>query len=146
MSTEHGGDDSMAETREQTLAQHREIHALADRVRTAADLDELLSQLQKFRSAILAHFNEEESPDGFFEVVRARAGRHLATIRRFEAEHQAFLHDLDGLAERARACLAGPVAEILRDAGTLALRLRDHEVRENEVLLDALYVDLGEEA
>ena len=138
MSTEQG--------REQILSQHREIHGLADGVKSAADLVELLHRLQEFRSAIVPHFTEEEAPDGFFEVVRDRAGRHRETVSRLEAEHKVFLRDLDALAERARTCLAGPVAAILAEAGELAGRLRDHETRENELLLDALYVDLGEEA
>ncbi|OGK99280.1 MAG: hypothetical protein A3I14_17525 [Candidatus Rokubacteria bacterium RIFCSPLOWO2_02_FULL_73_56] len=146
MTTDPARDNPLGDTREQTLEQHRHIRQLAERLGDAADLVQLLQRLQEFRSAAVLHFGDEEAPEGFFEVVRSRAGRHLDKLQHLEREHQAFLGEIDGLAERARAVLAGPVAELLRLAGELARQLNDHEARENELLLDALYLDLGEES
>ena len=146
MTTEPARDEPVADPREQTLEQHRQIRQLAERLASAPDLAELLQRLREFRSAVVLHFADEEAPEGFFEIVRSRAGRHLEKIQRLEGEHQAFLGELDRLAEQAREVLAGPVAEILRVASDLARKLDDHESRENELLLDALYVDLGEES
>jgi hypothetical protein len=146
MTTDPARDKPLTDPREQTLEQHRHIRLLAERVKTAPDLVQLLQCLREFRAAAVLHFADEEAPEGFFEIVRSRAGRHLDTVQRFEREHQTLLGEIDRVAERARECLAGPVADILRVASELAHQLNDHEARENELLLDALYIDLGEEA
>ena len=86
----------------------------------------------------------EEAPGGFFDSVRGAAPRFGATIEALREDHRLFLKDVDALATGARACLAGPVAEVLKQAAELGRRLRDHETREGEVLLDALYDDVGE--
>lgn len=110
----------------------------------ARDLVEFLESLQHFRRLIVAHFNDEETPGGFFDVVRGRSSRHLSVVEQLGKDHGTFLDDLDGVAARARACLAGPVAEILKQGTQLGWRLRDHEARENQLLIDAMYSDTGE--
>ncbi len=145
MTAEAHSDSPFADTREHMFAQHRHLRELTDLLTGAQELSDLLRRLQEFRSAIVAHFAAEEAPEGFFQIVGSRASRHLEAIQRFEAEHYALLDDVDRLAARARECLAGPVAGILQYAGEIARRLQDHEARENDMLIDALYEDLGEE-
>jgi hypothetical protein len=98
------------------------------------------------RAALVPHFQAEETAGGFFDVVRDAAPRHLGRVAQLAREHEAFLAGIDDLVAGARACLAGPVAQVLTQAEQLAGRLRAHEAGENELMIDALYVDIGEEA
>jgi hypothetical protein len=145
MTTEAHSDSPLEDTREHIFAQHRHLRELTELLTGAQGLSDLLLRLQEFRSAIVVHFAAEEAPDGFFQIVGSRAARHLEAIQRFEAEHYSLLDDVDRLAARARECLTGPVAGILQHAGELARRLQVHEARENDMLINALYEDLGEE-
>ena len=86
----------------------------------------------------------EETAEGLYNMIRSMAPRLLGRMAQLEKEHQTFLDDIDLLGTRARECLAGPVAEVLREAQALTRRLRKHEAAEDEVLLDTLYNDLGQ--
>lgn len=145
MANETGGEGPLSEARDQVLVEHREILMSAQRLGGSPDLPELLRRLEEFRALLTPHFQEEEKPDGFFDLIRTRSGRHLGRVRDLENEHRILVAAVDGLTARAQECLAGPVAEILRQAGDLARRLSEHEARENALLIDALYVDIGEE-
>ena len=146
MTTDTGGDSSMIDSKDQVQEAHRKIRQATGRLGSASDLRELLQRLHELRLLIAPHFTDEERPDGFFDLIRARSARHLGVVKELENEHQAFLGAIDGLAEQARACLAGPVAHILKEAAELARRMHEHEVREDALLGDALYIDIGEEA
>jgi Hemerythrin HHE cation binding domain len=126
------------------LDTHRRIREMARELEETRDLVTLLARLHAFRSVLVAHFLEEETPGGLFDLIRESRSRHLGRVGEFEQEHGAFLDQIDGLADRSRACLAGPVAEILRLAGQLVGRVRDHETRENDILLDTLYEEVGQ--
>ena len=145
MTTDTGGESSMIGTTDQALEAHRTIRQATGRLGSASDLRELLQRLHELRLLIAPHFTDEERPDGFFDLIRARSARHLGTVKQLENEHQAFLGAIDGLAEQVRACLAGPVAHILKEAAELARRMYEHEAREDALLGDALYIDIGEE-
>ncbi|MBI2527152.1 MAG: hemerythrin domain-containing protein [Candidatus Rokubacteria bacterium] len=129
---------------QQLLAEHRRIRELTRRLEETGNLGELLTRLTEFRAAVVAHFLSEEAADGFYDTVRSMAPRQIGRVDQLEREHQALLADIDALAARALACLAGPVAEVLRGAPTLARRLRHHEAAEDEILFDTLYGDLGQ--
>jgi hypothetical protein len=144
MTIEASGQSPVAGTREQVLEEHRRIEQLARRVGDAPDIAELLRRLEEFRATIVPHFDQEEAPGGFFDLIRSRAARHLDRVRALEAEHGALLGEIDRIADQARACLAGPIAEILRQAGSLARGLSAHEARETRLLVDTLYIDIGE--
>ena len=146
MTTDTGGDSSMIDSKDQVQEAHRKIRQATGRLGSASDLRELLQRLHELRLLIAPHFTDEERPDGFFDLIRARSARHLGAVKQLENEHQAFLGAINGLAEQAQACLAGPVTHILKEAAELARRMHEHEVREDALLGDALYIDIGEEA
>lgn len=127
------------------MHEHRSIREATQLLEAAPDLPVLLARLASFRSLLVAHFGSEESPGGFFDTVRESAGRHVGKVAALAREHETLLEAADRLAASARACLAGPVADTLRQASAFAERLRQHEVAENELLVDALYVDIGVE-
>ncbi len=137
------GTPPLADAEAQLLAEHHRIRDLLRAIEASADLPELLRRLAEARPLLAAHFRAEEAADGFYDLVRSLAPRQLALLDCLQAEHRRFLAEIDGLAERVRACLAGPVAALLAEARTLAGRVRAHEAREDELLLDTLYTDLG---
>jgi len=110
----------------------------------APDLVELLRRLEDFRAAIMPHFAAEEGPGGFFDVVASSTSLDLGRVEHLRHDHWTFRAEIDRLGEAARACLRGPVAEVLRQAADLSRRVQEHEAREVEVLGDALYSDTGE--
>ncbi len=126
------------------LAEHRRIREITDRFDSAAGLPELLAVLAEARPTLAAHFSGEEADEGFYDRVRSMAPNQTERVDRLEREHQAFLSEVDGLAARAQACLAGPVAQIFGDARSLAQRIRKHEVAEDQIVADSLYGDLGQ--
>lgn len=128
----------------QILAEHRRIRDLTRQIENTGELRELLIRLAEFRSVLVAHFFSEEAEAGFYDTIRSMTPRQPGRVAQLEKEHQALLADLDALAAGARACLAGPVAEVLGGARALTCRLRDHEAAEDDILLDAVYTDLGQ--
>ena len=129
---------------ERILAEHRTIREFLHQIENSGGLVELLDLLKDLRAVLVLHFMSEEAPHGFFDSIREMSSRQLATLDRLEKEHGALLAEVDGLSERARACLAGVVAAILTEARALARRLRAHETAEETVLIDTMYTDLGQ--
>ena len=142
--TEPSPDPSPAQVQEQILHDHHRVYAAVRQIEYARELRELLQSIQQLRVLIRAHFLDEEAPGGFFEVIRERSARHLAAVDGLARDHQAFLADLDKLTERALDCLAGPVAEVLKQGAQLARRMQEHEKRENRILMDAMYEESGQ--
>jgi hypothetical protein len=143
--TDATGENPTTPIEDSLLARHRTIREMTYRVESAPDLHELLLRLADLWAVLVPHFAEEEAPEGFFDVIRDRASRHLGRVAQLGRDHAAFLAEIDRLADRARGCLAGPVAEILRQGQDLARRLREHEAGENDLLIDAMYTDIGED-
>jgi hypothetical protein len=125
------------------LAEHFRIRDLTRQLGKARDLHELLTRLAHLRPLLVAHFGREEGPGGLFDTIRSMGLDHVGRLDRFAGEHQSLLADLDALVACAQACLAGPVAEILRDGQALASKVRRHEAAEDNLLLDTLYTDFG---
>lgn len=133
-----------ADAEERILAEHRTIREFLQQIEKSGGLVELLNLLKDLRAVLELHFMSEEAPQGFFDSIREMSSRQLATLDRLEKEHGALLAEVDGVSERARACLAGAVAAILTEARALARRLRAHEAAEETVLIDTMYTDLGQ--
>ncbi len=126
---------------ERFLEEHRRLEDVLRHVGHAHGLGELARALKDLRALIEPHFGYEEAPGGFFEMVRDRAALHLGRVEQLRQEHVSLLRDVDRIGEQARACLAGPVAEVLKQAADLARRLERHEARERELLIDAMNTD-----
>jgi hypothetical protein len=125
------------------LTDHRHIRDVAKVIESTGDLSVLLKRLAEFRAVLEQHFVVEEAQDGFYETLRITAPRHIGKIDKMKREHGVFLADLDRVLERVKVCLAAK-GEILREAQALTRRLWDHETREDSLLLDSIYTDLGQ--
>jgi Hemerythrin HHE cation binding domain len=123
----------------------RRIAELAGSLRHTQGLGELACSLRHLRFTLEVHFASEEAPDGFFDMLRDRAAANVAPVEQLRHEHVTLMHDIDAIQERVRACLAGPVAEIMKQAGALADRVARHEGRESDLLGEAMSTDAGAE-
>lgn len=128
---------------EEFLVDERHVKDAVQRVRQADRLRDLVRLLGELGGTLEAHFGREEEPDGFFDLIRDRSAVHIGPVEQLRREHVAFMRDVETLAEKARACLAGPVAEIYRQAADLAARLERHEKRESDLLGEAMNRDPG---
>jgi hemerythrin HHE cation binding domain-containing protein len=123
----------------------RRIAELADSLRHTQGLGELARLLRHLRFTLEVHFASEEAPDGFFDMLRDRAAANVAGVEQLRHEHVLFVRDIDLIQDRVRACLAGPVAELMRQAAALADRIEKHETRESDLLGEAMSTDVGAE-
>jgi uncharacterized protein (UPF0335 family) len=128
---------------EQMLAADQRIAAMARALRGVQGLGHLAQSLRHFRFTLEVHFASEEAPDGFFDMIRDRAGLYVERVEQLRQEHVALLGDVDAVLDEIRACLAGPVAAIRMRASTLADRIERHEARESDLLGDAMSTDVG---
>jgi hypothetical protein len=127
---------------ERVLAQHQEIHALAEEIGRTAELPHLLPRLVRLRALLVEHFECEEEAGGFYETVRAMTPRLVGWVDQLQREHQALLASVDGLAVQAQS-LAALVERALGEAKALTFRLARHEAEEEQVLNETVNTDLG---
>lgn len=128
---------------EQLLEADRRIAAMAQSLRGVQGLGQLAQSLRHLRDILEVHFASEEAPDGFFDLIRDRAGLYVARVEQLRQEHVALLRDADAMLDEIRACVAGPVAALRTQASTLADRIERHEARESDLLGDAMSTDAG---
>jgi hemerythrin-like domain-containing protein len=141
--TEARGEWPSTAIREQILHEHKKICDATRRLETIRDLGDLLGHLREFRSLLEFHFLNEEAAGGLYDNIRSMGPEDLGQLERLQREHGVLLAEMDRFTQRVGTCLEGPVAELLREAGHLAERLRQHESRENAFLQDAAYTDHG---
>jgi hypothetical protein len=128
---------------ERLLAADSRIEAMAQSLRGVQGLGHLTQALRHLRDILEVHFADEEAPDGFFDMIRDRAGLYVARVEQLRQEHGALMRDVDAILDQVRACVAGPVAAIRTQASTLADRIERHEARESDLLGDAMGTDVG---
>lgn len=126
------------------IEDHHALNVILGRVLGTRDLDLLVPLLGELQRLLEEHFSREEHDDGLFQMVRDRAPQHMEQIEALQAEHPLFLAAVRDLEKKTRACIDGPVNEIMTGISKLCQDLQVHETRENGVLSDALYRDLGE--
>ena len=124
--------------------EHKALKETLDRLECTSDLKILIPMLNELRARLELHFAHEEGPAGLHQVVGDSAPHLLTYMQRLFDDHQRLLTAIDGVTERARQCVDGPLAAVLRDVTTLSEALRLHEARETALLGDAMYTDLGE--
>ncbi|MBZ0267624.1 hemerythrin domain-containing protein [bacterium] len=121
-------------------AEHDELRALLGDLE-AAPFSELLPLLGQLKTLLVEHFDTEEGPDGL-EAVTQKQPQFLPRLSEIFDEHRAFLTGLEQLTARVQTC-AKEQQFALEAVQALAKQLRTHEAKENELLGDVLYTDLG---
>lgn len=128
---------------EQIVEEHKALADSVDRLEKSTDPHQVLPRLEKLRGQLVHHFEGEEAPGGLRADVRRSAPYLLPSVEKVFSEHREFLDEIDALHDKAEALLRGPLAEILDGVTVLTRKLRDHEMRESELLSDVYYNDYG---
>jgi hemerythrin-like domain-containing protein len=106
-------------------------------------LADLAARLDAARAHITEHFRFEEH-NGYLDTVRGREPRLERAIQQLVEEHRQLAQSLDALLGKARA--AANLDDALReDVRAWVARVRQHEVRENDLVQDAFSLDVGAE-
>ncbi len=104
---------------------------------------ELRTRLDATHAHLVEHFRFEEQ-NGYLDAVRKQEPRLERVIEQLAQEHRQLLQALEALIEAARSprCLGEPFQAEVRE---WVERVRQHEVRENDLVQDAFNLDLGAE-
>jgi hypothetical protein len=104
---------------------------------------ELRARLEATRAHLAEHFRLEEQ-NGYLEAVRKREPRLERTVQQLAEEHRRLLQALEALIDEARwpRCLGEPFQA---EVWGWVERVRQHEVRETDLVQDAFNLDLGAE-
>jgi hypothetical protein len=136
-------DESAQSGGDKVIEQHRRIRVLVNRLDKTTDLRLIVPQLQELRILLDEHFEQEEAPDGFPEMIAQPAPHHARALDELFDEHKVILSNLDDVIEKALFCLEGPLATVRRSVTSLCEQLRTHEATETVLLTDTVYTDLG---
>ncbi len=142
MTTTEPATDSVASSLDEIAEEHRDLGVALQGLEAAADPAAILPQLEDLRSLLERHFAGEEASDGLPETVGNNAPHLLAALEGIFDEHREFIKDLDVLSAETRACIAR-VAELKSSVVEFVDRMREHEVRETQLIGDAVYTDVG---
>jgi hypothetical protein len=103
----------------------------------------LRSRLQVTRKHLADHFRFEEQ-NGYMDTVRKREPRLEHAVQQLAEQHKELAHRLDELI--AQAASASGLSTALGDGVRDWVRnVRQHELRENDLVQDAFETDLGPE-
>ena len=128
---------------QQVLTEHERIEAQMRRVAAATSLQDLLGHLEDLVPSLLTHFEGEERPDGVIEAMRVAYPNANVHLQRLLDDHGRMRAELDVLVARVQQAL--DVERAVRSSvSDFAAHVGDHESRENDLLADLIYTDLGE--
>lgn len=142
MTTTEPATESVASSLDEIAEEHRALGVALKSLEAAADPAAILPQLEELRGLLERHFAGEEASDGLPKAVGTNAPHLLAALEGIFDEHREFLKDLDVLTAETRACIARG-AELKSSVVEFVDRMREHEVRETQLIGDAVYTDVG---
>jgi hypothetical protein len=122
--------EDLERARKDLEEEHEELRKLVARLRDARDPATLLPVLESLHPKLRDHFEHEEFPGGFYDSIGALAAEYSTAVRELVDDHYLFLAAIRGLADQVRRHREGAIDELLRQAATLADRLRAHEDKE----------------
>jgi hypothetical protein len=105
--------------------------------------DDMRQTLEILGGLLEVHFRREAGKDGLFEVIRRIRPECHRRLLALEDEHATLLGKLKELCT-ALAASDRADAELRRAKADLVAGLRAHEQSENQLMLDAHCVDLGD--
>jgi len=134
--------ESLKEAHVALLADLRELDKAA-RSSPNDGLAQLRHRLDAAQTHVAEHFRMEEV-NGYMDAVRKREPRLEHTINQLADEHRQLRQSLDSLVVGAwnASELSEPLCANVRK---WIEQLRQHELRENDLVQDALYLDIGAE-
>ena len=130
-----GDADRLAAAQQAFDLEHAHIDRIVGRLQASREAPALLAALEELRSTLTGHFQREESPQGLYGLVSSRAPEFRPAFEQLLGEHGELLASIETLVAGARR---GETASAAGGAAQLTGRLKDHELRENEIARAAL--------
>jgi len=140
MSTHFGNRAMTPEAARQIREEHVRLKELLTRIDATGDLPGLLPLLEDLRDLLASHFAREEAEDAIGPAVLSSRLQNVA--QEILAEHGVFLRDLDRLIAQGKGALETRNA-VFAGMEDLGRRLREHEAKEDDLILDLAETDLG---
>jgi len=122
-----------------------DLQELEEAVRPSSgeDLASLRHRLMTAQTHIRKHFQFEEQ-NGYMDVVKKREPRLARTIQQLAEEHGQLRQSLESLLGEVAS--AATLADRLREkTSEWVQHVRQHELRENDLVQDAFNMDIGAE-
>ena len=128
---------------QQVVNEHERIEAQMRRVAAATSLADLLGLLEDLASSLLVHFEGEERPGGVIEAMRVAYPNANVHLQRLLDEHGKMRAELAVLVARVQQALDWE-RNLRTTTSDFLAHIHDHESRENDLLVDLVYTDLGD--
>ena len=130
-------------SREQILADHRQIGELLSTLAVLTVATETTRCLDCLLPLLERHFKEEEDEiDGLHAIIQDQAPQHQNALQSLKDEHVKLLELARRYQTTARETEGHSTK--LRELGTqLKNQLASHEARETEIFVDSIWTDLG---
>lgn len=123
---------------DELTAEHRELMALADRIRHHRGIVGLGPMLDQLHTMLIKHFSHEQFPGGLYECMGAYGAEHHDELKALVQDHCTILSSVRGLVERTRTPRAQDEDELLAEVERVIERLYDHEHREHALADDLM--------
>jgi hemerythrin-like domain-containing protein len=123
----------------------QDLRTLEEAVRPSSGegLPELRARLGATHTHIAEHFRFEEQ-NGYMDAVRKREPRLERTVQQLAEEHRQLTQSLDALIGEART--AANLDDSFRERVVAWVEeVRQHEIRENDLVQDVFNLDIGAE-
>jgi len=135
-------DPSTAHLTRLARAHERIAHCVTE-LESARDTDGILERLEELLRILPEHFSvDEEGPDGFFDELRTIRPALDPQLKLLEREHREMLTALEALQSRVREA-GEDFSRIQEHRAAWIRRIRAHEDTENQIALEAYFLDEG---
>ncbi|RLB47521.1 MAG: hypothetical protein DRJ42_25235 [Deltaproteobacteria bacterium] len=144
--------DSPTISREEILEDHRHVRASLEDLekhigQETADegpwRDHLKGLLSDFEERLKKHFKFEEE-GGLFEQLKEEAPRLANRVDKIFADHPAILAQLQKLSGGLSTGPSGmSMSVLIEETSKLITHVREHEAEENDIMMGALWDDVG---
>lgn len=124
---------------------HRQLIPMITELEQSRDPEDIRRRLETLRPWLERHFEEEEQPNGMFESIERVDPRHSQDLKSLVHEHHAMIEQVGQLAELAKATEAGQPLhqQLINSVRDFVHLVREHEIVENQLLVEAFYHEEG---
>lgn len=123
--------------------QHHHIRQVVFALQATDDVRVAATLLRQLDGLLQPHFVEEERPGGMLDSMSAAPVSQDRVVASIVREHRAIALATEAALLEAETCMEGPMAASLQRARELCEAILEHERREGEAFLDAIYAEPG---
>ncbi|GDX79317.1 hypothetical protein LBMAG42_11280 [Deltaproteobacteria bacterium] len=123
--------------------QHHHIRQVVYALQATDDVRLAAVLLRQLESLLRPHFVEEQRPGGMLDSMAATAVAQDRVVASIVREHREITLATEAALADTQSCLDGPVADTLRRARAVCDAVLEHQRREGDAFLDAIYAEPG---